>query len=560
MSKRKGIDIYSLDEVEICRLYEQDNLNISQIAKKYSVNHGTIKLRLIRNNVKFRNHSETQKIAMNDPVTKKKISDASKRSSKQRVKTNIELYGVAVPANNPEKQEIWHEKHLEEHGVIWPNQRKDVRNSYKETCMKNHDVDNMSKVGFVKDKIKENRWRNKSKEELDEIQNKTKNTWIENLGVNNPLESPIVINTFKQNCIKKDGIDWPTKRESVKQKVQVTRLKNQKPKVFKKLKDLNIQLLDEFENVTCQVNLKCITCGTLFSSVLDYVFHGYGLCPKCFPPHTSRFFANEITNFIIKILPNETITRDTKKILPSKKELDIYIESKKFAIECDGLYYHCDEMILDKNYHLNKTIECEQLGINLIHIFEDEWFYKKDVVKNRLLNILGVDNKPIIHSKNCIIKNISIQEKNKFLVKYHLQGKDNSTVKLGAFYNDELVSVMTFNAIENKVFELSKFVSNYSYSFKGLESKLLTYFFDNYIWEKIVSYVDRRWSDNKLFYEMGFNLNNVIGPSYWWVNNFERIHKFDLTDIKQNKKYRIIWDCGSLKFELINNEFVSQYI
>jgi hypothetical protein len=347
--------------------------------------------------------------------------------------------------------------------------------------------------------------------------------------------------------------------------------------VFKKLKDLNIQLLDEFENVTCQVNLKCITCGTLFSSVLDYVFHGYGLCPKCFPPHTSRFFANEITNFIIKILPNETITRDTKKILPSKKELDIYIESKKFAIECDGLYYHCDEMILDKNYHLNKTIECEQLGINLIHIFEDEWFYKKDIVKNRLLNILGVDNKQKIYARKCIIKNISPSEKNTFLEKYHLQGKDNSTVKLGAFYNDELVSVMTFSygniskgsKKEEGVFELNRFCNNYNYRIIGIASKLLFYFIKNYKWKKLFSYADKRWSSGNLYYKLGFYLIKETTPNYWYVKNFNRIHRFNLRKtsndpidvsewiLRQNEGYRRIWDCGNLKFEIIN-EFVSQ--
>ena len=49
----------------------------------------------------------------------------------------------------------------------------------------------------------------------------------------------------------------------------------------------------------------------------------------------------------------------------------------KMVIEFDCLYWHSDNQ-KDKNYHLNKTINCEKENIQLLHIFEDEWIYKKD--------------------------------------------------------------------------------------------------------------------------------------------------------------------------------------
>ena len=39
--------------------------------------------------------------------------------------------------------------------------------------------------------------------------------------------------------------------------------------------------------------------------------------------------------------------------------------------------------------------KCKDNGYRLIHIFEDEWTYKKDIVKSRLKNILGMQTDAI---------------------------------------------------------------------------------------------------------------------------------------------------------------------
>lgn len=59
---------------------------------------------------------------------------------------------------------------------------------------------------------------------------------------------------------------------------------------------------------------------------------------------------------------------------------------------------------------------------NSIKIFEDEWLYKKEIVKSRLLNAaLLINNK--IYARKCVIKNITYDECSEFLEKNHLQGK-----------------------------------------------------------------------------------------------------------------------------------------
>ena len=69
--------------------------------------------------------------------------------------------------------------------------------------------------------------------------------------------------------------------------------------------------------------------------------------------------------------------------------MDIYIPSKNIAIEYYGIYWH-SELYVDKDYHLNKTELCNDKGVKLIHIFEDEWVNKQDIVKSRLKNLFGL--------------------------------------------------------------------------------------------------------------------------------------------------------------------------
>ena len=83
-----------------------------------------------------------------------------------------------------------------------------------------------------------------------------------------------------------------------------------------------------------------------------------------------------------------------------------------------------------------------------------------------------------------------------FLNKYHIQGVGQSTISLGAFYNDELVGVMTFKKLSNDSYDydLTRFATNYNYVYQGLASKMLSYFIKNNKVDSIISFADRRWT------------------------------------------------------------------
>jgi len=426
--------------------------------------------------------------------------------------------------------------------------------------------------------------------QLDWVKNKKIQTSIKNFGVDNPAKSEIVKNKIsksldkekkelryikiKRTNLKIYGHEYAIQNKKINKKCRDTFKKNYiNNKLSKYLDILNLELISEYKSDDSLLTFKCKLCGKIFESSWWNVYQKCGRCPECFPKINGESFnEKELVKFIQTIYNGQIITKCRKLIPPF--EIDIFLPDKKIAFEYNGLYWHSEEVIHDYNYHINKTNNCLEKDIFLIQIFEDEWLFKNDIVKERIKHILNSSNSKKIYARQCLIKEISSKDKNYFLDKYHLQGIDNSIVKLGAFYNNELVSVMTFSygniskgsKKENGVWELNRFCSNYNYRIIGIASKLLKYFKQNYEWKKIFSYADRRWSNGNLYYKLDFKLEKITVPNYWYLKNNSRIHRFNLRKrsdedknipewiLRKNEGYSRIWDCGNLKFIQIYSE------
>ena len=86
----------------------------------------------------------------------------------------------------------------------------------------------------------------------------------------------------------------------------------------------------------------------------------------------------EIENFILQTgLVDKGDLKISDRTILRPLELDILIKSKNLAIEFNGNHQH-QIIYKDKNYHYNKTIECEKQGIRLIHIWYEDFIKNKD--------------------------------------------------------------------------------------------------------------------------------------------------------------------------------------
>ena len=461
------------------------------------------------------------------------------------------------------------EKHF---NVDNPAKAPAVKRKIQTSLRQKYNVDNAMQVPEIKEKVKQTNIERYGTEHpmqnsqfLEKYQERIKSKY----GVHSPLLVPEIRQKIQQTCLNKYGVYSTLLIPEVIEKIKQVRYNKFNKKLKKYLKELDLVLLDKkYVGYSFKHRWKCLKCETEFKQSWNAIQQGY-TCPTCNPRPTGRSKQeSEVADFIKK-LGVDIIENDRQLIKPL--ELDIVIPDKKIAIEYNGLYWHNEEHV-DKDYHLQKTELCKEKGYRLIHIFEDEWILKKDIVKSRLKHILG-KTQDLIHigARECTIKEISSREKNDFLEQFHIQGPDSSKIKLGAFYQDQLVAVMTFShgslakgvkKQDSLVWELNRFCSHSDFVISGIASKLLEYFKKNYKWKEIFSYADRRWSDGNLYEKLGFDLDHKTQPNYWYVNNFQRIHRFALRKrldepkdipeyiLRLKEGYIRVWDCGNLKFVL----------
>jgi hypothetical protein len=155
-----------------------------------------------------------------------------------------------------------------------------------------------------------------------------------------------------------------------------------------------------------------------------------------------------------------------------------------------------------------------------------------------------------------------------------MQGPVGSSIKLGLFYKNRLVAVMTFNGgryatghkKKDTEFELVRYCTIKNFTIVGGAGKLLKYFKSNYSPTIIYSYADRRWSDGNLYTKLGFDFHSNTPPNYWYTKDFRKrlnrlkfqknklvnsvnysSQKTEETIMKEDGYYRT-WDCGSKKF------------
>ena len=125
----------------------------------------------------------------------------------------------------------------------------------------------------------------------------------------------------------------------------------------------NIEIIGKYVSRKSYIETKCKVCGHIWSPSTGNLIEGYG-CPIC--NHSSTSYPEQyIFYMFISIFgENNVISRDKSVIT---KELDIYIPSKKIAIEYGSWHWHKDKLEEDKN----KIKLCRDKGIKLITILDN---------------------------------------------------------------------------------------------------------------------------------------------------------------------------------------------
>ena len=495
------------------------------------------------------------------------------------------------------------------------NSDPDKKETCRQTVINRYGVENVSKSSVVKDRIcntfKEKygvEWVGQSKE----VQAKQKATCIEKYGVPTPFQMDDFQEKSIQTCRKKYGTDYATQSQEVKSKITASYIDKPRftnpsynPDVIDKRRETNFKnfdgkwftqtdemiqsnhelFLNRHKNiigetdstyiVSCEDN-KCTLCESKTFEIDKNVFvqrssQSTVICPIKLPLMGNASLAEtELLDYIKSIYDGEIETGDRSIISPL--ELDIVIPDKHIAIEFNGVFWHSDfNPRMCKTYHRDKSLKCRDKGYQLLHIWEDDWYNRKDIIKDYIKSKLGLCSKRI-YARKCHVREIDAHTARLFVDSNHIQGYSNATYKIGLFYDDVLVSVMLVGKLRDMMgskpkdghYEIYRVVSREDTEVVGGFSKMLKYFERTYNPECIITYGDLCYTLGNVYLKCGFTDEGLSSPCYSWQINGVRYHRSNFMKCKleecrkdpsltedqamRSRHAYKVWDAGKIKF------------
>lgn len=423
----------------------------------------------------------------------------------------------------------------------------------RSTCLERYGADSIFKVDAFKGRIRQ--------------------TNIDRYGAGNPMQSSQILSKAQETYIKRNGAlglasdkvrtkyekamkeTWGAShpmavdeiKDLVREKSRQTNLSKHNSAVpglrarYNASEESHPDLLEHTQDglwkMACP-HPKCSQCREKFYITPGNIYcnrkrNGCETCTRLRPPKASMASGTTLELRMRGLLDSYNIPYicNDKEVLGGK-ELDIYIPSRKIAIECNGVYWHSDRL-KKPGYHMNKFNACRERDIQLLSLWEDWIINKWDIVESMLLSKLGIYERKI-GARECEIREVPHKEANNFLGINHIQGKGNCKVALGLYYKGELVSLMTFGRPrlgqgrrDDPSHELTRFCSHRGWHVAGAASRLLNKYIAIYRPPVIKSFSSNDISDGGLYKVLGFRESGQ-NLSYWYVDpeTLKRYHRF----------------------------------
>lgn len=311
-------------------------------------------------------------------------------------------------------------------------------------------------------------------------------------------------------------------------------------------------------NTTHHVEIRCKSCSIVTSpSVYDIIRYDKKVCLSC-RTEESSIPQKEIEDFVRSLVGSKTVLMSSDRSNPTGYELDVYVPEASFAIEFNGLYWHSEGVRRDCGYHNRKSIACRENDISLLHVFQDEWRDKRQIVESMITNRLGLSKR--VWARKCEILEIDPCDSKEFFNKNHIDGDVRGFVTYGLTHEGKIVSAMKLRRPHSKKWSGFVEVARYSCVLGedviGGHSKLISHVRRNHS-ERLISYVDTRFGGTGRHCEKsGMMLDHVSKYSFWWTdreNRFNRLYckavdgRSEAEEAKRRKLLKI-WGCSNLVF------------
>lgn len=295
------------------------------------------------------------------------------------------------------------------------------------------------------------------------------------------------------------------------------------------------------------VEIICPVHGSFFQSPNSHVSQGQG-CPHC--GYSISKGEQELLEWLKGYFPD---TYHATRIL-DRKDIDVYIPSRKLGIEFNGIYFHSTRL-KNKDDHRLKFMNARKKGIYLMQFWDFEWRDKPDVIKSIILDTLGI-YKVQLAVKDSKVVDVSRETAKQFCEENSLQEFRDTHICKGLLHEKEGLVAMLACTVNG---ELVHFIVKKYYHVKGSLPKLM-----NNLYIKHVN-LDRRLDTGDRYLRYGFYASKILPPDYFYerhgqyAGSRQMFQKHKLKDIlpvyddslteTQNMEandYYAVYDCGHL--------------
>ena len=332
---------------------------------------------------------------------------------------------------------------------------------------------------------------------------KAKQTCLEIYGVDNPFKD---IEKIRQSYIDKYGVDHPMKVDAVKQKM-ISHTDYEA--LITKTHQTNLERYGVSNAATlpeCRQRIRDSLTKTFmekYGCTCYWTSKDRTKAYNCVHSKPNELFANLLNTNDIDFEREFPLIRKVFDFKVGKNLIEINPSATHNSTW--GIF---TQEGVDKYYHRDKSQLAEDNGYRCIHVWD--W---DDIDKI----IMQLKPRETVYARKCEVRDVDLSTTREYLNTYHLQGYARDSIRLGLYYDDELVSIMTFGKPrynKNYEYELIRYCS--SYNVVGGAEKLFSYFVKHYDPQSIISYCDWSKFNGDVYIKLGFTFKGYSIGKHWY--------------------------------------------
>lgn len=284
----------------------------------------------------------------------------------------------------------------------------------------------------------------------------------------------------------------------------------------------------EYRNKHQKLEFRCKTCGKVQLKNIVMLRN----TPVCFNCHPQESMGQlEVLNFVKSLAP-DAISNDRSVIAPM--ELDVWIPSRRLAIEYNGLYWHSDVVIGDDAHHERKRLTASQASVSLLTIYEDEWRDRRSIVEGMIRHRLHA-SREVYDARKLELRELSVAERREFFLSSHLEGDTRATGAFGLVSGSgRVLAALSLRRPFHRRYadhlEVARSACLPDHVVRGWLGRL-TKAAKEFARQKgkvgLITYVDSRVGHGGAYKKAGWEvLKGSTGPRFWWTDFVNRFNRF----------------------------------